>query len=158
MLTRRHLPLLGIAGLLAATTAACTPAPEPTLGLQRDGSGYAVVVPLCPKGSVNTVSVSTKIDGRLLSWDVHSGPTPDRTDRFPLFTTPTGWTARESTLTALAPDTTYYVYAYAQENTKDSDLSFTLADLQSLPDDEVLTLKGAHVKAPKFRSTALKLC
>ncbi|MFE6054750.1 hypothetical protein ACFQ6N_28680 [Kitasatospora sp. NPDC056446] len=160
MLTHRQLAALGIAGLLAAATAACSPAPEPTLGLQRDGSGYAVVVPLCADGHVSHVSVSMSGSGKdSKRWEIDAGPdSTDTVDRFPLFTAPPGWATEESALTALAPGTTYYAYAIAAANTRDSMVDFTLADLQSLKPDEVLTIKGARVKSAKFRTTALKLC
>ncbi|WP_031065490.1 hypothetical protein [Streptomyces sp. NRRL WC-3742] len=160
MLTRRHL-LLPVAALLLLAATGCSPAPAPaTVGLQRDGAGYAVVVPLCPKGQVVTVSVYDTTD-RAADWSISSDGTHGTLDRFPLFTTPPGWTAYHSGLTALKPDTKYHTAFTALGNTKNSEFTFTLTDLHTLKDGEVLTLTDdgtTTLPADKFRTAALKLC
>ncbi|MFI6156983.1 hypothetical protein ACIBCA_30345 [Kitasatospora sp. NPDC051170] len=170
MLTRRHLLLPAAALLLQAAATGCTPAPAPaTLALQRDGAGYAVVVPLCPKGQIVTVSVYDTAD-QTADWSISSSSssspsssddTPSTPDRFPLFTTPPGWTAYHSGLTTLKPDIKYHTAFTALGNTKNSEFTFTLADLQHLKDGEVLTLTDdgtTSMPADKFRTAALKLC
>lgn len=157
---RRWLSALIAVGLLTAT--GCSPAPEPTAGLQRDGSGYAVVVPLCPEGTMLSVSVYDVTPGATARWSVSSDEAHGAVDRFPLFATPPGWTAEYDELTALTAGTTYGVSAAGRANTRDLYFHFTLADLEKLRDGEVLTYKKgggtARVKAGAFRTRALKLC
>ncbi|MEU3564975.1 hypothetical protein [Kitasatospora sp. NPDC006786] len=147
--------------LLLALTG-CSPAPEPTVGLQRDGDGYAVVVPLCPNGEVLSVSVWESSSGARAEWTVSSDGANGAIDRFPLFVTPPGWTAGDHDLTALKPGTSYGTGTAMAANTRDTDFGFTLADLEKLKGDEVLTLKKGggttRLKARKFRANALTFC
>ncbi|MET8540460.1 hypothetical protein ABZW03_07365 [Kitasatospora sp. NPDC004799] len=158
---RRWLPALIAVGLLTAT--GCSPAPEPTVGLQRDGDGFAVLTPLCPGGEVLSVSVkATGGDLRGAEWEITPDPGGDRsTDRFPLFRTPPGWTAGVTEITALTAGQTYTAYP-TTTLPKSSFVDFTLADLEKLEGDEVLTYRegggATRVKAAKFRARALKSC
>ncbi|MGW3229026.1 hypothetical protein [Kitasatospora sp. NPDC001095] len=88
-------------------------------------------------------------------WTITPGSWEDRTDRFPLFVAPPGWSATATGLTALSRDRTYLLSA------ADIVMDFTLADLDKLKRDEVLTIKGVgttRMKPDKFRARALKSC
>ncbi|MEU3572683.1 hypothetical protein AB0E96_30310 [Kitasatospora sp. NPDC036755] len=158
---RRRLLLPAVAAVLL-TAAGCSPAPEPTAAVQRDGTGYAVVVPLCPDGTVLFVSVRDRARDVNTGWSVSSEGAEATMERYPLFTTPPGWKTEHDDLTALEPGAAYRVSVVSTSRTTDAVVGFTLADLEKLKDDEVLTYKKGggttRQKADKFRANALKLC
>jgi hypothetical protein len=157
MTSRLAAVALAVVGLLALS--ACSPAPQPHLGLHRLHDGTVqMVVYLCPYDGLIGVDIFTDDDGTLVKWRIASDVSPAPEDghakvvKLTAFASRDGWTTEEATLTGLAADRRYSAGA-----TVDGPVvtlgAFTLSDLGKT-DDTTVIAGGSSKKPPTVMSIA----
>lgn len=164
MMNRVHRATAAAALLLGGFLVACTPSPEPALGLVRaaDG-GITAWVAVCEDATVLSLAVYSQSE-RDESWSVSAPSSAPPQTRlafvsFTVFETPPGWTADETGLTELRPGVDYGARAGILRGPK-TVLRFRPEDLDERP-DRVLTgvLKEIQVVSmADFRKRAAKTC
>jgi len=149
-----------------AGLAACRPAAKPLAAVRLDGGQPTVLLATCPDFQIDAISVYVESGSATAA---ASGPGrrlertgPQAPDRMPLLgQPPAGWSASDSSLTALAPGQAYGLTAYAHAQPTLT-ITFTAEELAALGVGEVLVGKqpSSHEKVTEkeFRKRAEDSC
>jgi hypothetical protein len=155
----------GVLCLLATlgTLSACTPADKPLTALRNVDGRPTLLVLSCPDFELDSLSVypDPAGTGAATEWEIDraGGAVPES---ITLLEPPPGWTATQTTLTALDPAAGYSVSGFDDGADSTVPIHFTLADLTALAPDQVLIGKPASrreaVSEKEFREDAKDSC
>lgn len=159
MIVRKLIPgMAGALGVLAmlGTLSACTPADRPLTALRYVDGRPTLLVVACPDFQLDSLAVypdgGPAASASTIEWQIlrESGAPPDQITL--LGPPPTGWAAKQTSLTAFTPGQEYGVSAFDGADSA-VPIHFTLADLEALAPGQVLVGKPASKRKAVSEST-----